>query len=60
MRTLFSALVRDGYVRVFESADEFRVVVVEFDSFDSAVSAYQSEEFKLACAQPKETLVGDF
>ena len=41
-------LVRGGRHETKEGADYSRNVVVEFDSYDKALSAYESEEYKKA------------
>ena len=41
-------LVRGGRHETKEGADYSRNVVVEFDSYDKALSAYSSEEYKRA------------
>ena len=41
-------LVRGGRYETKEGADYSRNVVVEFDSYDKALTAYESEEYKKA------------
>lgn len=41
-------LARGGKVKAYEAGLNQRTVIVEFDSFDDAVAAYESEAYKAA------------
>ncbi|MZD10441.1 DUF1330 domain-containing protein [Streptomyces sp. SID5785] len=51
---------RDGRVAAREAGIAHRVVLVEFDSFDQAVAAYESEAYKKALAALSDGVERDF
>jgi len=53
-------LVRGGQMRVKEAGVEERTVVVEFDSFDTAVATYEGDEYNAALAKLEGGVVRDF
>ena len=44
-------LARGGRVRAYEAGREERTVVIEFDSFDAAVAAHDSDGYQAALAE---------
>jgi uncharacterized protein (DUF1330 family) len=53
-------LSRDGRVVVHEAGIALRVVLVEFDNFDQAVAAYESEAYRKALAVLSDAVERDF
>ena len=53
-------LVRDGQVQAFEDGLAERTVVVEFPSFEAALSAYKSPEYQAAITALGDGAVRDF
>jgi uncharacterized protein (DUF1330 family) len=53
-------LSRDGRVVVHEAGIALRVVLIEFDSFDQAVAAYESEAYQQALAVLSDAVERDF
>ncbi len=52
-------LVRDGRVTAFEDGLAERTVVVEFESYEAALEAYQSPEYQAAVAALGDGAVRD-
>jgi uncharacterized protein (DUF1330 family) len=53
-------LSRDGRVVVHEAGIALRVVLIEFDSFDQAVAAYESEAYQKALVVLSDAVERDF
>ena len=53
-------LVRDGRVEAFEDGLKERTVLVEFPSFEAALTAYNSPEYQEAVAALGDGAVRDF
>jgi uncharacterized protein (DUF1330 family) len=53
-------LVRGGRMEAHEAGVAERTVVVEFDSFDAAVAAHESDGYKAALAELEGGVVRDF
>ncbi len=53
-------LVRGGQMVAHEAGVEGRTVVVEFDSYDAAMAAYCSEQYKAALEKLDGGVVRDF
>jgi len=53
-------LARGGKVTGFEDGSDNRVVVVEFESYEQALAAHDSDEYKAALALLKGGVVRDF
>lgn len=52
-------LARGGKVQPYEAGIDQRTVVVEFDSFDAAVAAYESDAYQAALAALGDAAVRD-
>ncbi|ADD41993.1 DUF1330 domain-containing protein [Stackebrandtia nassauensis] len=53
-------LARDGRIVAHEAGTTQRVVLVEFDSFEQAVAAYESEAYQKALAALADGVERDF
>lgn len=53
-------LARGGKVTGFEDGSDNRVVVIEFDSYEKALAAHESPEYKAALEVLKGGVVRDF
>jgi uncharacterized protein (DUF1330 family) len=53
-------LSRDGRVVAHEAGTTLRVVLIEFDSFEQAVAAYESEAYQQALVTLSDAVERDF
>ena len=53
-------LVRGGKIKAMEEGGNQRTVMVEFNSFDAALAAYESDAYKAARAKIDGAVVRDF
>lgn len=53
-------LARGGQVKGYEDGSDNRVVIVEFDSYDQALAAHDSDEYQAALKILKGGAVRDF